>query len=61
MVQVIKCNACGKDIPKADKKWSGNFRFYKEKHSENYAFDLCSDCVKEIIKSFKLPPDTSDC
>lgn len=61
VVSEIICNRCGKNIEKdavgnfvdclsVDKRWGYGTTIDNEEHS----FDLCEDCYKDIIATFKV-------
>lgn len=62
-IQDVKCNCCGKTIEKdnlgnvldhlsVEKRWGYGTSLDNEEH----CFDLCEDCYKKIISTFKIPP-----
>lgn len=60
----IVCNLCAKEI---EKDLTGNFYDYIEINKEwgylsdfdgqTHSFDLCEECYKKLISSFKYRPD----
>lgn len=58
----IYCNKCAAEIKKIDdhnftdfleiKKYWG---YFSEMDGETHSFDICEDCYKEFINSFKIP------
>ncbi len=64
-IKKIICNKCGKEIlavngiPKeevfsADYTWG----YFSGKDGERHRFDLCESCYDELVKSFRIPPET---
>jgi ribosomal-protein-alanine N-acetyltransferase len=57
-VSDVKCNRCGKSIPKStdflsvEKRWGYGTSLDNTEHS----FDICEDCYKHIVADFKIPP-----
>lgn len=61
-VCTVKCNCCGKEIEtdnigytsdylSVEKRWGFNSSFDNQCH----CFDICENCYKKIINSFKIP------
>jgi hypothetical protein len=63
----ICCNKCGKEYKKSHEEqycwdakmqsFSASFGYGSKYDMEHWQFDLCEDCLVEIIKSFKYVPD----
>ena len=67
----ITCNRCGQiyDLEKDElEEWQADFmrqftiRFgYTSAHdTEDWHFDLCEECLEEIIKEFKIAPEITN-
>lgn len=65
-VTSITCNRCGftVDLSKEDyelfltdmlHEFSISFGYGSGHDLENWKFDLCEDCIEEIVKTFKIP------
>lgn len=52
------CNKCGEDVVEdgalRDAKVSGGYSSALIEDGAQYSFDLCEECVVELMKSFKL-------
>lgn len=63
VIESIVCNKCGKEYN--DKKWVGRLHefsidfahYYSQFDTQKWSFDLCDDCVFEIVRTFKHLPD----
>lgn len=65
----VTCNKCGKEeVLTADdyqKEWQANefqsfscyFGYGSRYDMESWEFDLCEECLTELIKTFKIVPD----
>jgi|GEM_PF-2621711 len=58
-IKVI-CNKCGKSIKRSYdedfKTINLDFGYESSFDGETWSFDLCDDCLEEMIKTFKYPP-----
>lgn len=63
----IRCNRCGKsltlyegrpleDFVTVDKTWG----YFSSQDGVRVQFDLCEDCVRELMAGFALPPVMED-
>ena len=63
-IDKVKCNCCGSEITSdangyssdylsVSKRWGYNSSFDNIEHN----FDLCEDCYKKLIGTFKIPVD----
>ncbi|MEI3162281.1 MAG: hypothetical protein V8S74_02545 [Lachnospirales bacterium] len=61
-IDKIKCNCCGTEITadangyssdylSVSKRWNYHSSFDNQEHN----FDLCEDCYKKLISTFKIP------
>jgi hypothetical protein len=65
----VICNKCGKEEVLSGEKFQRevqsnkfqsfdcSFGYGSNYDMENWEFDLCEDCLEEIVKSFKIVPD----
>jgi hypothetical protein len=64
----IQCNRCGKELPltpegipladfvEIDKLWG----YYSARDGVRTRFDLCEECVCELIRTFAIPPEEEE-
>ncbi|MBR5475082.1 MAG: hypothetical protein IKU83_06715 [Lachnospiraceae bacterium] len=63
----VRCNRCGKslalhrgilaeDMVHVDKTWG----YGSKQDGVRIQFDLCEDCVQELISGFVLPPEVEE-
>ena len=61
-IDKVKCNCCGNEITSdsngyssdylsVSKRWNYHSNFDNQEHN----FDLCEDCYKKLISTFKIP------
>lgn len=64
-IRQIICNKCGREIPvskgvpaedylEVEKRWG----YPSDKDNQVDRFDLCEDCYDELVRSFRIPPET---
>ncbi|AMQ66702.1 hypothetical protein FDG96_gp43 [Bacillus phage Mgbh1] len=59
------CNKCGKSVDLTEDDFAGNlfhsfktsFHYGSAFDMETWEFDLCEDCLLDIVKTFKVEPD----
>lgn len=68
-LKFVTCNKCGKtkklygeDYKKAweaeeFKSFSCSFGYGSKFDTENWIFDLCEDCLEDIVNTFKIKPE----
>jgi len=64
-VVLVICNRCGKvddseqvALASEIETWTHSFGYGSKQDGTTMEFELCDDCVLEIIKTFKYPPQT---
>lgn len=63
VIEMICCNKCGKKYE--NKNWVGNLHefhidfatYFSKFNADKWNFDLCEDCIVDIVRTFKFTPE----
>jgi hypothetical protein len=57
----VTCNKCGNTIePNTSENMSSislGFGYWSKFDMEHWSFDICDNCLEDVIKTFKIAPD----
>lgn len=66
-LQLVKCNACGRNIAVENGivkeglcSCLEKFGYFSNKDGQVHRFDLCESCYDEIVKKFNIPVEIEE-